>query len=109
MAQLAATLRRRVRIEQPVYTPDDAGGQSTGWQELATVWADVRPVSGQTVFEAAQRQERVTHKVFIRFREDVTASMRLVLGSRVFAIRAVLDPEEDRQRLLLLVEEGAAA
>ena len=40
-------LRRRLTLEEPVETSDGAGGVTRGYVAVATLWAEVTPVSAR--------------------------------------------------------------
>ena len=111
-------LRHRLALQQEVVTGDDAGGFTRSWQELAQLWAEIQPItggdsrlnvsSGKEIFAAGQLQSQISHRVFLRWRDGVTAAMRLVFESRVFNIRYVAVTQEDKEMLELLVQEGVA-
>jgi head-tail adaptor len=103
-------LDQLVRIEyQGTVNDPDYGNQPGAWVPLATVWANVQDV----LPSAGDRGESVRvsdapARVRMRYRSDVTASMRLVLlhrGDRV--LRIVGRPAElgRRQGLELLGAE----
>ena len=93
-------MRRRVTLEAPVDTPDDIGGVARTFAAVAALWADITPMGGETRFVADQTQERITHKVRLRWRDGVTATMRFRLGARILLIRDVTDESETRRFLL---------
>jgi SPP1 family predicted phage head-tail adaptor len=101
-------MRKQVSIEVEQPTTDNAGGYALGWTTLATVWAQITPVSGNEVYTAQHLEGHVTHHVLMRYRDDVTSDMRLSYNSRVFNIHAVLNTGERNQWTVLLVEEGSA-
>lgn len=106
MSFLASRLSERVRIEQVAETVDEFGGMSVAWEELATVWAEVKPISS-TARErevAAQPTAIAGYRVLIRFRDDVDAGMRLIWKSHTLLIQAL--HEEDGILELLAYEEG---
>lgn len=105
---LAKKLKKRITIQQPVEVSDSGGGYTLSWSDLASVWAEVKPVSGREDYRALKLESKVTHKVTIRHRSDVTAGMRISMGGRVFNIRAVMNQDEENEKLLLLAEEGVA-
>lgn len=87
MTLAAGRLRHRVLIEQYVLALDSNGdvaqdpetGETTGsWQELATVWAAIEPLSAREFLAAQATQSQVTARIVIRHRSDLDASMRLV-------------------------------
>ena len=101
-------LRHRLTLETPVETADLAGGVVRSFTPLATLWAAIEPVSDQLALVADARLRLATHRITIRWRADITAAQRLTLGSRIFVLLAVRDPEARRQRLVLTVEEQGA-
>ena len=84
-------MRRRITLEAPVRTPDGGGGAAVAWTTVATLWADLRSLSGTEQLIAEGLQGKVTHEIVIRKRMDVSPAMRLRYGQRVFIILAVLD------------------
>lgn len=104
-------LRQQVAIQARTRTSDGQGGATDSWVTLTagTVWAAIEPASGAEVFAAHQLQQRVTHKVTLRYREEITTAHRLLYGSRVLNIRSVLNPEERQRYLVVMVEEGVPA
>ena len=101
-----AQLRRRLTLEQPVEAPDGAGGVTRSFAGAATLWGAVAPLGGDEEVRAGAVGQRVTHRIHLRWRAGLDASMRLRLGARLFLIRAVWDPDERRRRLVCLCEEG---
>ena len=93
-------MRRRVTLEAPVETADDIGGTARTFTAVAALWADITPAGGETRFVADQAQERITHKVRLRWRDGVSAAMRFRIGARVLVIRDVADESETRRFLI---------
>lgn len=88
------SLRHRVTFQEPVLTPDGAGGFSETWRDIA----DTPEVAGAVVaLSAAERQafgqlqSTVTHKIYIRMRDGLTPAMRAVKGDEVYEISALFD------------------
>lgn len=111
----SSNLRRPIVIQQRAGTLDPVGGQSATWTTVATVWADIQPVSGQEKQAADAVQTSVTHQIFIRYQAQfadprVMAAMRATETkdgiTRIFNIRDSRDVEERRRMLVLDVEEG---
>ena len=106
MAPRLGALRHRVTIEAPVRTPDDGGGAAITWQAVASVWAEIQPRSGREVFESDQLGGRVTHDVRMRFRDGVTAKMRIFCAGRLLDIRHVANVGTRGQWLICACEEA---
>lgn len=98
-------MRRRLTIQQPVDADDDAGGSVRSYAELATVFAAVEPVSSRRETDAGEDRAIATHRIVIRYRTDVTAQHRLVLGTRVFRILGIVDVAAEHRFLDILAEE----
>ena len=97
-------LNRKVTIQHLVEGQDEIGQPVTTWEPLATVWASVRYLSGAETIKAGAQVSTTQASIRIRRRTDVTAAMRVVLGSTVFQIKSVLPDEQERERLDLVCE-----
>ena len=104
----AGDLRSRGILQQRVNTPDGQGGNGVSWTNVATLWAQVVAVVGAEGVTADQQRPLVTYNITIRFRRGVIpseygvdASMRFVIGARIFDIRSVIDEEERHEALIL--------
>lgn len=103
---LAAGARaRRFVLELPLDTPDCFGGFIRSYAAGPQLWGAVEMLSGLERVRADRPEQALTHRITLRYREGVTAAMRLVLGLRRFAIRAAADPDGSRRELVCLVEE----
>lgn len=101
-------LRKQVTIQVESPTTDNAGGYALAWTNLATLWAEIVPVSGQKIYAAEHLEGHITHQITMRYYAGVTTDMRLLYNSRVFNIRLVRNLEEENRWTELLVEEGSA-
>lgn len=91
----AGQLRHRVALQDRVSTVDEIGQPSTSWLTTATVWADVRYLSGLSALKAGA--DVSVSKCSIRMRQRaVNAGQRIVYGDEVFEIDAVL-PDGKRE------------
>jgi SPP1 family predicted phage head-tail adaptor len=98
-------LRRRLLLEAPVEAPDGAGGSLRTFETVAAVWAQVEWLSGDERWQGGRPEQRVSHRITLRWRAGVDAGRRLRDGEQSFDIRAVGDPDGGRRRLVCLVEE----
>lgn len=104
----AGDLRERVTIETPTRVGDGTGGESVSWSALATVWADVAALSGSEVTLGERDEARGRFTVTMRYRDDVSAEMRLVWRGKILNIRALRDPDGHRRWLAVGAEGGVA-
>lgn len=98
-------LRHRLILEEPLLTGDGAGGSTISWMPRKTLWAKIKPKSGQETFNRDQQETIITHEITTRFDEEIEANMRLAKGGRIFQILAVLNQDEKNEWLTLLTRE----
>jgi SPP1 family predicted phage head-tail adaptor len=60
------------------------------WADYARVWSNIRFLSGTESIKAGADTSIVKASIRIRWRQDVTAGMRIVAGAQTFDIEAVL-------------------
>ena len=96
---------RRFTLEMPLQSPDGFGGTLTSYVAGPLLWGAIEFVGGGERRRAGRPEQAITHRVRLRFRDGVTAAMRLALGPRRFAIRLAADPDGSRRELICLVEE----
>ena len=98
-------LRDRLTLQAQARSADGGGGATVTWEPVAELWAAVRPISGDERLRHDAITGRVTHEVWLRYRDGVVPAMRFTDASgRILEIVAVLDPGR-RARLLCLCEE----
>ncbi len=100
-------LNRRLVLEEPVDTPDGAGGVVRSYQAVTTLWAALVPAGASGVVVADGRGVTVTHRITIRSRSDVTTRHRFRLGARIFEIVALRDEDGEGRFLTVAAEERA--
>ncbi len=71
----------------------------------AQVWANMQNLRGEEYFAARAGESEATGKIKIRYRDDVTADMKLKYNGRIFDIESFFDPYEERKELQLIVKE----
>lgn len=99
------SLRERLVLEAPVESDDGAGGVVRGFEDVATLWAEVVPVSARDAVTADRALWRVTHRIRIRMRDDVNTRHRLRLGARILRIVALREGDVPRRYLVIEAEE----
>lgn len=100
--------RQRVTVESRSITRDSFGQDSESWSEVATIWAEVIPLTGRELAIAQQLRADVTHKVLARYMPSLVAidpEARIRFRGRVLAIQAVIDVDERRRDLSILCRE----
>jgi SPP1 family predicted phage head-tail adaptor len=87
----AGDLREVVAILAPVETRDAFGAVVTTWQELDVAWCRVVTQKGDEALRAASTDARQSVRVQLRYRDDITPTMRLSWNGREYDIRDVDD------------------
>jgi SPP1 family predicted phage head-tail adaptor len=99
-------LNKKITIQQKVKVADSGGGYSKTWQDIATTWANIKPIKSETVVRAEKKQVDQTHIVTIRYRTDIQAYMRVSYKGRYFYILSTLNTDEQNKQLEMYCVEG---
>ncbi len=100
-------LDKRIRIERPVADTALDGAGSGSWAlvgEMAAEVEDMLPSRGERMAEGITVTERPS-RVRVRYREDINASMRVLIGKNVRGADG--EPEWQTARVAQLVTEPA--
>lgn len=100
-----AELRERLTLEARIETPDSGGNLRRVWQSLAHLWASIETIDADQRVDAGQVGQRQTHRIIIRFREDIDTQKRFRRADDIFLIRGVHDVDGRRRWLLCYCEE----
>ena len=95
-------------MQSQVDVADGAGGATSTWSLVATLWANVQPGNGREFWEQKKVTPTLSHLIELRYYAGVTPTMRFVYGERVFKILAAIDPDESRTTLVCYCEEEVA-
>lgn len=102
--------RKRVLIQ--TYTDDivDASRAQVEnkYTDLATVWANVKQVTGFALIRNKNIGSNVTHEITIKFRADVTSENWIVYDGNRYRIRTTQDAGDEKKRDLILGCEFSA-
>lgn len=83
---------------------DGMGGYKEIWSEVATLWGKIEPISSTPSGQVRPFPE-LTHRIYVRYREDITSDKRFRKGERIFTLRSVYDPDESKRYLTCLAVE----
>lgn len=70
-------LRNELRLQAAGVVPDGLGGHTEAWSEIALLFGMVEPVSANSIVNADQAIETVTHRITIRKRNDIRSGIPL--------------------------------
>ena len=98
-------MRERVTIKAPTEVRSRSGETTLNWDTtVATVWANVGGLSSRDILQAQQANVIATHRMRIRFRDDVTHLHRVVWRGKTMEIASVVD-RGGRDTLEILARE----
>jgi SPP1 family predicted phage head-tail adaptor len=101
-------LNKRLIIETATHGPADGGSSVLNWQQTAIVWAALRPIKARQQTSEDDQTLHTSHEVWIRYRPDMTSTMRFCLGLRIFRIQSIRDPDERQRWLVCQTDERRA-
>ena len=91
----AASLKNRVTIQSPSTDVDSVGQPLTTWTDTAYSWANIKHINGISSIKSGADTSIVRCSIRIRYRPDINAGMRVLHGTDVYDIQAVL-PDDNR-------------
>lgn len=97
----AGKLDQRITLQSATPGKDAVGGPTETWGDVATVWAQVRDLSGKAINAAQQVGSAVTRRVTIRWRGGVDAAQRVKFADNRVA-KVAFVREVGRKELLEL-------
>lgn len=99
-------LKHRLVLERNVRTADDAGGYQDLWLEVCKLWGRLTPVDEvEQQLLAHYKRNTISHLVILRYTPLVKISDRLVYQKRIFYPQSLINLQEDKRFLRLLVKE----
>ena len=109
----AGKLDKRVTISKRVEVVDAFGQERNDyervqWDDVATVWARVQPLSGREFMELRQQAADITVRITIRYRAGIEPSMRVAWKQHWYDIDSVIHIDEGQRELQLMCRERVA-
>jgi len=108
----AQKLNRRIQIQENFGTVDERGFQTEDWRTIFSLWSQIivaRGAStiGQEFVAGGEDISRISASFRIRRRDGITAGMRVLYGTEIYDIRAVLPDLQDNRYVDLGCAAGA--
>lgn len=107
----AGRLRHRVHIRKNFPTRDKYGGKADDWRTIAVRWAAVEPIKATERMSANQVQMEVTHRVLLRYIDELQPMDRIqvkpdTFGARDLEIMSIINRDQRDISLELLCKEA---
>lgn len=109
MSTSIGRLRYKVELQSATNTSDGAGGFSQTYSTIANLFADIRPTNGDESYRQGKVQEKLTHKIYIRHRNDIKTDYKILYDQRTFNIKSIINIDERDRFLELTCSEGEAS
>lgn len=99
-------LNTRITLQRRTPGAADALGQPLpdAWEPVAQIWANVRNLSGTEAIKAGAVTSAVTASIRIRYRTDLDAGMRVLVGAAMYEIKALMADLQRREFVDLVCE-----
>jgi len=101
-------MNQRALLQSRTEVADGGGGSAVTWATERSVWCAIRERNAAERVQAMREQSQITHEIWTRYADDITADKRLVNDGVAYNIRAVMDPETAHEFLRILAESGVA-
>jgi head-tail adaptor len=109
MAVEAGRLRHRLVLEQRSQASNDAGYLTDAFAIVAEVWGAVEATRGSVYAAGIQMEERLTHRVTLRWRNPADFDhVRIDGTTNRYKVRDARDPDGRRTVLEIMAEEVTA-
>lgn len=86
----AGKMTERVTFQSKSVTKNTLGEEVVTWGDVATVWAEARPLRGREFYAANQTQQVVDVRFIVRARTGLTVDMRLLWKSTPYDITGLI-------------------
>lgn len=97
-------LNRKIMLQRLAEGQDENREPLTDWVDVAAVWANIAAKSGLETTLSDTSVSIARYSIRIRYRPQTTAAMRVMCGSAIYQINAVLHDEAYRQYTDLVCE-----
>lgn len=98
-------LKHKITFQQLGQDKNEYGETIEEWVDIKTVWAEIKPVSGNQFFAAKQINSEISHNVYIRYRHDLKPSMRIKYKERIFEILYLMNVNEENRLMQIYCKE----
>lgn len=103
--QNSGRYRHPITFQQRTKTTNEYGELLNEWSDFTTSRASINPISGKLLISAEAVKSEITHQVHCRYLPNITNGMRIMFGTRVFDIVAVINFQEMNKELQIMCKE----
>lgn len=100
-------LNSKVKIQKRSTSVNELG-EPTGWVDVCEPWASIMKLAGVEAIRTGIEMSVVRASIRIRYRTDITPKMRVVDGTNIYDIQAVMPNEAGRDYTDLVCQIGVS-
>lgn len=107
----ASVLRKRADFREEVNTPDGGGGNTRSWVSRFVVWARLKPNTAREQLRTGRLEASADYVLTVRQSsntETVDESWSVLINSKEYNIKSIINPDERGRFLEMIVTRGAA-
>lgn len=82
----SGNFRHRITIQYPVSTKDELNQTITSWEDLKSVWADIKTLQGREYIAAAAAKAEKNSRFIIRYTHGIDETMRILFKGKIYDI-----------------------
>lgn len=101
MAFTAQELNHKVTFEEQQTTRDEWGGEVVAWVQVAEGFAKFEPLVGREYFAARSLATEEQAKFTMRYRNDLSPSMRLMHDGQPWDITSIIKVRGQNREILI--------
>lgn len=101
-------MRHRVTIKVINRQEDELGGFVRADTAKDPIWASIEPATPREVYAYSQLQQRVTHRMTVRYRTDIRQGMTLEHDGTEYYVTGVTNPDKRKRFLEVMCREGGS-
>lgn len=96
----------KITCQRAVLTPTGAGEQQESWQDIATVWADIRVTSSDLSVRARAEYLAPNYLLRIRYQVNLLATRIILWQGKSYRVVSLKNPDNRKRILEMRVVEA---
>lgn len=96
---MTGNMHHKIICRAQALDPTTAGEQQESWQDIAEVWAEIKPKSADATLSARQNHIKTTYGVRVRYQDKLRATRNILWQGQAYRVTSLLNPD-NRKRIL---------
>ncbi len=105
MSENNFNFNHRVELQKEVQSEGEFGEINYSFEKIATVWANIMPISYKQNFSKMKHETEITHLIEIRYTKKAFECKKILFNNRLFLVLNVVCPEENYEKIVFNVKE----